>query len=87
MLYVLEHPKTGGDTLFVDQVQAYENLSPEFKKRLHGLKATHSGMEQAQFSRNRQGIVKREPATNEHPLVRTHPATGEKALFVNKSCE
>jgi sulfonate dioxygenase len=87
MLYVLEHPKTGGDTLFVDQVQAYENLSPEFKKRLHGLKAVHSGKEQAQFSRNRQGIVKREPATNEHPLVRTHPATGEKALFVNKSCE
>jgi sulfonate dioxygenase len=87
VLYVLEHPKTGGDTLFVDQVQAYENLSREFKKRLHGLKAVHSGKEQAQFSRNRQGIVKREPATNEHPLVRTHPATGEKALFVNKSCE
>jgi alpha-ketoglutarate-dependent taurine dioxygenase len=87
MLYVLEHPRTGGDTLFVDQVQAYENLSPEFQKRLHRLKAIHSGKEQAQFSKNRQGIVKREPATNEHPLVRTHPATGEKALFVNKSCE
>jgi sulfonate dioxygenase len=86
ILYVLEHPKTGGDTLFVDQVEAYNNLSPEFQKRLHGLKAVHSGKEQAQFSRNREGIVKREPATNEHPIVRTHPATGEKALFVNKSC-
>lgn len=86
MLYVLEHPKTGGDTLFVDQVAAYNNLSPEFQKRLHGLKAIHSGKEQAQFSRNRGGIVKREPATTEHPIVRTHPATGEKALFINKSC-
>lgn len=87
MLYALEHPKTGGDTLFVDQVQAYKNLSPEFQKRLHGLKVVHSGKEQAQFSRNREGIVRREPATSVHPLVRTHPATGEKALFVNRSCE
>ncbi|KAE9367846.1 alpha-ketoglutarate-dependent taurine dioxygenase [Stipitochalara longipes BDJ] len=85
MLYVLEHPITGGDTLFVDQVQAYKNLSPEFQRRLHGLKAVHSGKEQAQFSRNREGIVRRDPATTEHPIVRTHPATGEKALFVNKS--
>jgi sulfonate dioxygenase len=58
MLYVLEHPKTGGDTLFVDQVQAYENLSPEFQKRLHGLKAvqyvlgehfSYSGMSQEEL--------------------------------------
>jgi sulfonate dioxygenase len=87
ILYALEVPKTGGDTLFVDQVQAYDNLSPEFKKRLHGLKVVHSGKEQAQFSRNRDGIVRREPATSVHPLVRTHPATGEKALFINKSCK
>jgi sulfonate dioxygenase len=33
MLYVLEHPTAGGDTLFVDQVQAYNNLSPEFQRR------------------------------------------------------
>ncbi len=33
MLYVLGHPATGGDTLFVDQVQAYNNLSSEFQKR------------------------------------------------------
>lgn len=86
ILCALEVPKTGGDTLFVDQVQAYDNLSPAFKKRLHGLKVIHSGKEQAQFSRNRDGIVRREPATSVHPLVRTHPATGEKALFINKSC-
>jgi sulfonate dioxygenase len=42
-LYLLDGPKAGGDTLFVNQVEAYNRLSPEFRKRLHGLKAVHSG--------------------------------------------
>ncbi|EGS21234.1 putative alpha-ketoglutarate-dependent protein [Thermochaetoides thermophila DSM 1495] len=82
-LYVLEKPEAGGDTLFVDAVEAYKRLSPAFRQRLHGLKARHSAVEQANASRARGGIVRREPVINEHPIVRTHPATGEKALFVN----
>jgi alpha-ketoglutarate-dependent taurine dioxygenase len=42
-LYVLDGPESGGDTLFCNQVKAYERLSPEFRKRLHGLTALHSG--------------------------------------------
>ncbi|KAF1812704.1 TauD-domain-containing protein [Eremomyces bilateralis CBS 781.70] len=83
-LYALDVPGVGGDTAFVNQVEAYNRLSPAFKERLHGLKALHSGIEQVEFSRKRGGIVKREGVTSEHPIVRTHPATGEKALFVNK---
>lgn len=88
-LYVLDLPKdadglySGGDTVFVNQREAYNRLSPAFKKLLHGLKATHSGVEQANGSLRRGGIVRREPVISEHPIVRTHPATGEKALFVN----
>ncbi|KAJ5729606.1 uncharacterized protein N7483_004114 [Penicillium malachiteum] len=82
-LYLLDGPEIGGDTAFVDQVEAYNRLSPALKQRLHGLKAIHSGFEQAENSRNRDGVVRREPVKNEHPLVRTHPVTGEKALFVN----
>ncbi|KAJ6006924.1 hypothetical protein N7451_004868 [Penicillium sp. IBT 35674x] len=83
ILYLLDGPEVGGDTVFVDQVEAYKRLSPAIKERLHGLKAVHSGLEQATNSRERGGVVRREPVTNEHPLVRTHPVTGEKALFVN----
>jgi len=86
-LVMLESPEVGGDTGFVDQVEAYRRLSPALKERLHGLKAVHSGIEQAEFSKGRGGVVRREPVTNEHPLVRTHPATGEKALYVNSGCE
>ena len=62
---------------------AYQRLSPEFQKRLHGLKAVHSGHEQAAAALARKSIVRREPVSNVHPIVRTHPVTGEKALYVN----
>jgi len=83
-LYVLDIPETGGDTLFANGVEAYNRLSDSFKERLHGLKATHSGIEQINASRYRNGAARREPVVNVHPIVRTHPVTGEKALFVNK---
>lgn len=86
-LYIFDGPEEGGDTLFTNQVEAYSRLSEPLKERLHGLKAVHSGFEQAQFSRDRGGVVRREPVKNEHPVVRTHPATGEKALFVNAGCK
>jgi alpha-ketoglutarate-dependent taurine dioxygenase len=86
-LYILDTPEVGGDTGFVNQVEAYNRLSPALKERLHGLKAVHSGFEQAEFSKGRNGVVRREPVSNEHPLIRTHPVTGEKALFVNGGCK
>lgn len=86
-LYVLDGPSTGGDTLFGDMVQAYKRLSPEFRKRLHGLRAVHSGVEQVNASLNGGGIARRDPITSEHPIVRTHPVTGEKALYVNPQCK
>ena len=42
-LYALDVPTAGGDTLFANQAAAYNRLSPEFQRRLHGLKALHSG--------------------------------------------
>lgn len=82
-LYLLDGPTAGGDTLFANLAVAYQRLSPEFRKRLHGLKAVHSGHEQAAAALARRSIVRREPVSNIHPIVRTHPATGEKALYVN----
>jgi alpha-ketoglutarate-dependent taurine dioxygenase len=86
-LYIFDSPEVGGDTAFVNQVEAYNRLSPALKERLHGLTAIHSGFEQAEFSTKRGGVVRREPVSSEHPIVRTHPATGEKALFVNGGCK
>ncbi|KAH6904572.1 alpha-ketoglutarate catabolism dioxygenase [Coprinopsis sp. MPI-PUGE-AT-0042] len=82
--FILDQPETGGDTIFSSQVEAYNRLSDEFKKRLEGLRAVHSAVRQADFSKRRGGPVRREPVETEHPLVRTHPVTGEKALYVNQ---
>ena len=87
IMYILDGPRTGGDTIFADQVEAYKRLSPAFQERLHGLRAFHSGIEQVEMSKAQGGITRREATTCEHPVVRTHPATGEKALFVNPQCE
>ena len=86
-LFSLDQPKAGGDTLFSSMVEAYNRLSPTFQGILKGLKAVHSGIEQADGARARGSVVRREPVTSTHPVVRTHPATGEKALFVNPQCE
>ncbi|OCK75435.1 TauD-domain-containing protein [Lepidopterella palustris CBS 459.81] len=74
-LYFLDGPIAGGDTLFANQAEAYKRLSPEFRKRLHGLKAIHSAVEQADNSKGRGGVVRREPVSNTHPIVRTHPVS------------
>jgi len=84
--FLLAQPSTGGDTLFSSQVAALRRLSPQFVAFLRTLKAVHSGIEQANYSRSgkRGATVRREPVENVHPIIRRHPVTGEESLFVNK---
>ncbi|EJD04418.1 TauD-domain-containing protein [Fomitiporia mediterranea MF3/22] len=84
--FLLAQPHTGGDTLFTSQVSTLKKLSPTFLAFLKTLKALHSSVKLADFSRSgrRGGVVRREPVENIHPVVRRHPVTGEEALYVNK---
>jgi len=84
--FLLAQPQTGGDTLFTSQVATLKKLSPPFVNFLRTLKAVHSGVEQANFSRTgrRGGVVRRDPVESVHPVVRRHPVTGEEALYVNR---
>jgi len=93
ILYALEVPPFGGDTLFANQYQAYEALSEGMKRLLSRLKAVHSDRNVAgpQARRNAQRSTKvREDAdwretVSAHPVVVTHPETGRKLLYVNRS--
>ncbi len=93
ILYGIDVPPYGGDTMFANQYLAYEALSPTMKKLLEGLRAVHSdiGIAGPQASRNKLRSTKNRDddgwreTRNTHPIVRTNPETGRKCLFVNAS--
>ena len=83
LLYAIEIPPIGGDTMFCNMYAAYDALSATMKSMLEGLSAVHDLAYAARgVFANERPAVDRAPAA-EHPIVRTHPETGRKALFVN----
>jgi taurine dioxygenase len=93
ILYAIEVPPYGGDTLFANQYLAYETLSDGLKRTVDGLRAIHTdrmvagpqaGMNAQRSTKVREDADWRE-TVSVHPVVRTHPETGRKLLFVNRS--
>jgi len=83
MLYAIEVPSTGGNTLFANAYKAYETLPDDIKRRLDGRKALHAyDYDNASMKRGTQ--IKDGVPHFAHPVFRTHPATGRKALYVNR---
>ena len=89
MLFALEVPPTGGDTLFANMYAAYDRLSDGMKKLLAGLRVVNSSAK-ADVTRTREDLIAASPGHAArgvfeavHPVVRTHPESGRKALYVN----
>ncbi|KAK5708946.1 hypothetical protein LTR17_020226 [Elasticomyces elasticus] len=92
ILKIVQPPEdAGGDTLWASGYEAYDRLSPAFKKLAESLTATHY---QPEFNRTaaKYGIEliddERGAPENKgldfqatHPVVRTNPVTGWKSLF------
>jgi len=87
MLYALEVPPQGGDTLFANQYLAYESLSAGLQRTLEGLvgvnTSTKAAASKTREDRMRAAGEELKVLSGEHPVVRTHPETGRKALYVN----
>jgi len=89
MLYALEVPEYGGDTMWANQYLAYEALSETMRGILDGLVGVSTSAK-ADVSKTREDMIRNtgDKAASvdhmaEHPVVRTHPETGRKCLFVN----
>lgn len=93
LLYGIDIPPVGGDTLFANQQMAYEALDAHTKDRITHLAGIHSARlgyaPQGRYGESDAGrsmaIVYSEEAmaTHSHPLVLAHPETGRKALFAS----
>ena len=84
VLRCIECPPVGGDTIWVNMVEAYRNLPDEIKAKIDHLHA-RSGIEHSfgavMPADKRRKLAEQYPPA-EHPVVRTHPETGEKVLNV-----
>lgn len=96
LLYALQTPAHGGDTLYANTAAAYDALSDGMKKLIDGLVGVNSaglnrklaGGRAARYS-TAFGAMRLHNAAvadtleSKHPVVRTHPETGRKALYVS----
>ncbi len=87
MLYAVEVPPEGSDTLIADGCAAYQALPPARRAQLDGLALHHSYrhfMETREHGRlTLSEQQKRDNPDVVHPLIRTHPADGRRALWVS----
>ena len=94
LLYAVETPPKGGDTLYANTAAAYDSLSDGMKKLIDGVIGVSDGSLKHRRGGPRtshlggitamavQNIDKGEAYVAHHPIVRTHPDTGRKALYV-----
>jgi taurine dioxygenase len=88
MLYALEAPDVGGETMFIDMAAAYDALPAGTRRQIDGLQVKHmivggKRIEGETPLRPFEADVrlKQEREKPIHPLVLAHPVTGRKALY------
>ncbi len=95
VLYALDTPTFGGDTLWASMTKAYEALSDGMKETLSDMRAIHSASSQygasgesAKNNSKRSGmevkVSDEAEAQVTHPVIRTNPDSDRKGLYVNE---
>src|SRR5215471_12711820 len=82
MLYAIEVPRKGGNTLYANGFKAYEALDENLKKRLSG-KLALNVYDYTGNPTHRAETLPSDAKQYAHPVFRTHP-TGRKSLYVDR---
>jgi taurine dioxygenase len=83
MLYAIEIPSRGGNTLYANGFKAYETLPEDVKRCLEGKRALNA-YDYDNAPTLRGDVLPNGVKRFAHPIVRTHPATERKSLYVNR---
>ena len=88
LLYSIQVPKQGGDTIFVNQYAAYDDLPIEAKTQIQNLVALHHYGNRDDLDKGSRTVasVLTEEQENRvtwvgHRIARPHPVTGRTALY------
>ena len=89
ILYMLEAPEVGGDTMWASLQDAYDRLSEPVRTMCDRLVAIHfdpwfAADVEARGGYEWQGVHYDKLLPALHPVVRTHPENGRNGLFVNQ---
>ena len=83
MLYAMEVPSKGGDTIFANMFAAYDALPDDLKQKIEGRTALnvydYINAATVRGSTPGEGVP-----SFAHPMVKTHPGAGRKALYFNR---
>ena len=82
LLYSVEIPTYGGDTLFASGTAAYDALDEEVKAKVEGRRAVNYYVYNSVVRGDKQGVDATSQAA--HPVIRTHDETNRKAIYVNR---
>ena len=81
MLYALELPSSGGNTLFANMYKAYQELENDLKQKLANCTANHGYYSATVQRGEHQGAFSGEFA---HPVFIEHNETGRTALYISR---
>ena len=92
-LYGITIPPVGGNTLYINQHLAFDEMPPELRQRVEGKVAIHSakgayapdgmyGLEDKESDRSMVILPSVEAGeTQTHPLIQEHSESGQRAIF------
>ena len=83
MLYAIEVPPTGGDTLFSDCRAAYSVLEPAVRTKCENERALFV-YDYGNNPTSKDNVSGSAAPRYAHPVFRTHPETGRKSIYVNR---